>query len=70
MRDHQQYIDAYHAAMQRERELWTLLADQQPGTPRFNRMLWTQWLDAIKDTNEASKALREAFRGNSKPGDL
>jgi hypothetical protein len=70
MAHRQHYIDAYHAAMKREQDLWALLRDKQPGSPRFDSALWDKWLAAVNATNAASKAMREAFSEDSKLSDL
>ena len=65
----QHLIDEYHAAMQRERDLWLVVKDQGPGTPGFSRALWDECLKAVSVTTASSKALREAFF-DAKGGDL
>ena len=68
--DRQQYLDAYDDAMKRERELWVQVKGKGPGTPNFNKALWLEWLHAVSRTTAASKALRDAYTGDSKLGDL
>jgi hypothetical protein len=70
MQARQQYIDAYHAATAKEADLWIKVQGKGPGMPGFDRNLWKTWLDAVSATTAASKALREAFTGDSKPSDL
>jgi hypothetical protein len=61
MKTRQQYVDAYHAAMQAERELWERLEGKGPGQPGYDPQLFKQWLNAVAATNVAAKAVREAF---------
>ena len=65
----QKYIDAYHAAMQHERDLWAQLHDKQPGSPRFDPKLWTDWLESVSASNAASKAMREAYASDPEDSD-
>ncbi|HTH78367.1 MAG TPA: hypothetical protein VL593_05255 [Ramlibacter sp.] len=62
-------VDAYQAAMHRERELWDLLRSMKSDTPGYED-LWNQWMKAARATAAAAKNLREAFSGATRPGDL
>lgn len=61
MKTRQHFIDDYHAATQRESDLWIRVQGKGPGMPGFDHELWRKWLDAVSATTAASKALREAF---------
>jgi hypothetical protein len=61
MKTRQQFVDAFHAAMQLERELWDKVNGHGPGQPGFDSELWTKWMEAVSRTTATAKALREAF---------
>jgi hypothetical protein len=54
-------VDAFHAAMRTEQQLWEQMGGKGPGQPGFDQALWDRWLEAVGQTTAAPRALREAF---------
>lgn len=61
MRQRQHLIDAFRAAMAEELRLYELIKNHGPGMDGFDAKVWAQWLDAVSNTTEASRTLREGF---------
>lgn len=61
MKTRKVFVDAFHAAVKAEQELWKQMDGKGPSQPGYDKELWQRWLDAVAQTNAASKALREAF---------
>jgi hypothetical protein len=61
MKTRKVFVDAFHAALRAEQELWKQVEGKGPGQPGFNKALWDRWMESVAQTTAASKALREAF---------